>query len=156
MEETLAYWQQFVVIYDLIRSVGFTGIKYLLGAIFIFGIVRSIYKYAGGHSIGKATHSVWAFRFFDWMAVTFFATTTEFLDDNGNSSGDRKVIPVGFNLLGILLDILVIGIIISLSILIWPAVLFASLTFVPLQLCRNRNLRKRKFIAELKGEEVIS
>ncbi len=156
MEETLTYWQQFVVIYDLIKLIGFIGIQYLLGAIFIFGILRSIYKYAGGHSIGKPTHSVWTFRFFDWVAVTFFATTTEFLDNDGNSSDPFKIIPVGFNLLGILLDILCIGVIISLSILVWPFVVFASLTFVPLQLCRNRNLRKRKFIAELKGEELTS
>jgi len=145
------YWQQFTVIYDLIKSIGFTGIQYLLGAIFIFGVLRSIYKYAGGHPVGRPSHSVWSFRFFDWLAVTAgWAPTTEFTNEHGSYD------PIGFNLLGILIDILVIGIIISLSILIWPAVVFALLTFVPLQLCRNHNLRKRKFIAELKGEEVIS
>jgi len=151
MENTMtdlmtSYWDQFETIYDLVRITGFGYLKYLLSAIFIFGILRVIYKYAAGDSIGKPTHSAWILRFIDWcMIKAGRSSETEFLDD------ELKPIPFGFNLLGILFDAGITGVLFVISLLIWPVILLVTITFGPLQWCRNRNIRKKEFIAKLKG-----
>lgn len=144
-----SYWEQFVTIYALGKTFGIVAVPCLLGAIFIFHILRFIYKYAAGDSIGKPTHSAWTLRFLDWLMVKAeWSNKTEFLDD------ELKPIPVGFNLLGIPFDVVITGIIFGISLLIWPGILLIAITFGPLQWCRNRNMRKKEFIAKLKGTEV--
>lgn len=138
------YWEQFVTIYILGKTLGITYVAYLLVAIFIFDILRSIYKYAAGDSVGKPTHSSLILRFFDWL-IAKTGEESDFLDDS------HKPIPIGFNLLGIPFDVGITGLILGLSLLIWPVVLLVIITFGPLQLCRNRNMRKREFVAKLKG-----
>lgn len=140
------YWEQFVTIHALGKTLGIIYVAYLVGAIAILGILRSIHKYAAGDSIGKPTHSAWTLRFIDWrMVKAGWSSRSDFLDDN------LDPIPVGFNLLGLLLDVGIIGAILGLSLLIWPVILLVAITFGPLQWCRNRNIRKKEFIDKLKG-----
>lgn len=142
----ISCWEQFVTIYILGKTLGLTSIKYFLSGIFIFGILRSIYRYAAGDSIGKLTHSAWILRFLDWLLVKIeWTNKTEFLDDN------LEPIPVGFNLLGIPLDAGITGVFLGILLFIWPGMLLVIITFVPLQLCRDRNIRKKEFVAKLKG-----
>lgn len=139
-------WGQFVTIYALGKTVGIVGGPYLLCAIIIFDILRFIYKYAAGDSIGKPTHSAWILRFLDWFFLKAgWDTKTEFLDD------ESEPIPFGFNLLGMLFNIGITGIILTVLLLIWPGILLIAITFGPLQWCRNRNMRKKEFVARLRG-----
>lgn len=142
-------WEQFVAIYILGETFGIASVKYLIVAILIFGILRSIHKYAAGDSIGLPAHSAWILRCVDWFMIKIgWAVETNFLDNN------LKLIPVGFNLLGILIDASITGAFFLLLLFIWPGILLITITFVPLQGCRNRNIRKKKFIAKLKGIET--
>ena len=142
-------WEQFVTIYALGKTFGIVGGPYLLCAIVIFDILRFIYKYAAGDSIGQPTHSSWILRFLDWLFLKAeWQNETEFLDDR------REPIPVGFNLLGMPFNIGITGIILAALILIWPGILLIAITFGPLQWCRNRNMRKKEFVAKLKGTEA--
>ena len=144
-----SFWEQFVTIYALGKTFGIVGGPYLLCAIVIFDILRFIYKYAAGDSIGKPTHSAWILRFLDWFFVKAgWENETEFLDDK------LEPIPVGFNLLGMPFNIGITGIILFVLLLIWPGILLVVITFGPLQLCRNRNMRKKEFIEKLKGTEA--
>lgn len=143
------YWEQFVTIYTLGKTFGIIVVAYLAGAIFIFCMLRSIYKYASGDPIGKPTHSSWMLRFIDWNMVRVgWSSRSDFLDDN------LDPIPIGHNLLGIPFDVGIIGVILALSLLVWPFMLLITITFGPLQWCRNRNIRKKEFIAKLKGVEA--
>lgn len=151
------YLDQLDVIYNLITVIGLEYLQYLLGLIIILSILRAIYKYAAGDVIGKPTYSSWILRFGDWIMVKIgWSNKSEFLIEKfqGEKDNPNKQVPVGFNLLGILFDAGGTGIILGISLLIWPIVLFLAVTIGPLQWCRNRSIRKKVFMAKLKGEEV--
>lgn len=152
------YWEQFQILFVLIRTVGLGFIKYLLVSMVVFGILRTIYKYAAADSIGKPSDSSWALRIADWVImIKLCGLKSEFLREQRSANvmmnSDEKI-PVGFNPLGVALDVLITGIFCGILLFIWPIVLLIVITFGPVQWCRNRNMRKKEFMAKLKGEEV--
>ena len=124
-----------------------------------FGIVRSAYHYAKGNKIGQFNYSMFSLRLADKLFTAIGGQNeTQFQaqdgwDDNRNNRL-YKPIPIGSSLIGVILDAAAFTLISLILFLIWPAVAFISVTVGPLHICRVHNLRKKAFIANLKGEEV--
>lgn len=159
LETIILYRNEFGIIYNAVLSYGaLYTVTILTPSLLVFGIVRSAYNYAKGNEIKKPTHSMFVLRFIDKLLTLFGGQNeTMFRVQNGYDENRERVfvpIPIGSNFAGMVLDVAAFTVLLLMCFLIWPVVAFASVTFGPLHACRVRNLRKKEFIANLKGNET--
>lgn len=160
LETIIIYWNEFETIYDIVlKYSAWKTVSVFLPSLLMFGLVRCAYHYAKGNNIGKFYHSMFVLRLADkFLTLVGGQDITEFRRDAGWSDNGRKriyePIPIGSHLLGMILDCIVLTVISLILFLIWPVVAFISVTVGPLHICRVHNLRKKMFIANLKGEEA--
>ncbi len=158
LEAVIVYWNEFGVIYNTVLQYGgWKIITILTPSLLVFGMVRSGYHYAKGNKIGQFNHSMFILRFGDrLLTLVGGQDKTMFAKQAYDSSRDRVYIPIpmGSSFIGALLDTLIVTLLSLICFVIWPVILFVSVTVGPLHICRVHNLRKKAFIANLKGEEA--
>lgn len=152
MEETLTYWEHFQILHANIRGISWPIL--LNGAIglFVFSLLRSVFFYATAKKISDWYHS----SLFAWGVVVLyyktFATEQEILENERGESGRPSL--KGGHIMGGLIDTaawLMFG---TILIWLWPIIFIIVMLFGPIQMSRNHFMRKKIFIAKLKGEDL--
>lgn len=159
LETVTVYWNDFSTIYNTVLNYSaWKIVTVLTPSLLVFGIVRSAYHYAKGNKIGEFYSSMFILRLGDKLFTIFGGQEhTQFKTMAGYDNNQDRVyhlIPMGSNFIGMVLDAIAFTALSLILFVIWPGVLFISVTIGPLHICRVRSLRKKRFIANLKGEEV--
>ena len=160
LETITLYWNEFGIIYDTVLKYGaWKAVSVLAPSLFVFGIVRSAYLYAKGNEIGRLRDSMFALRLGDkLLTLVGLQNHTTFRDqvgwDDDRNHRIYETTPIGSSLVGMVLDVGACTLITLVSFLIWPLVAFLGVTIGPLHICRVHNIRKKTFIANLKGEKA--
>ena len=152
MEETLTYWQHFTILHANIRTVAWPILIDVAIGIFVFSILRVIFFYATAKKIDDWIHSsllIWCIAALYYKLV---ADESEILEDEQGKSGRPTL--KGGNAIGGWIDVLAWLILGTILIWAWPIVFTVVILFGPIQLSRNHFMRKKLFIARLKGEEL--
>jgi hypothetical protein len=159
LETVTTYWNEFATIYEVVlKYSSWKIITVVAPSLFTLGLIRTSYCYAKGHSIGAPNHSMFSLRIVDYLFTALdWQSESNFKEKLGYDSEKREHIygisEIGSNLLGTIFDVGVFTIVLLLIFLVWPIAAFVSATVGPLHACRVYNLRKKAFIASLKGEE---
>jgi len=160
LETITTYWNEFATIYSVVLGYGaWNTVTILTPTLLTLGIIRCAYHYAKGDEIRQLNHGMFVLRLGDklvcllgWQENTEFRVHDGWAD--GRSQRTYKPIPIGSSFIGMILDVGAFTLISLVVFLIWPAVAFISVTLGPLHICRVHSLRKKAFIANLKGKEV--
>jgi len=158
LEMATVYWNEFGTTYEVVFRYGAWKIlTVVLPILLSIGIVRSAYCYAKGTEIGQFNHSMFSLRLGDKI-LTLFGGQDETMfkrcDGWNEDRSDRiyTLIPIGSNLIGVIIDVAILGLALALVFLVWPIAALISVTVGPLKICRVHNLRKKAFINKLKGK----
>jgi len=157
LETVTLYWNDFGTVYTAVLNYSaWKIITVLTPALATIGMSRSAYHYAKGHEIGDFNHGMFVLRLADRLLTliggqeeTMFRVKTGYDDDRNIQYAP---IPMGSSFIGVILDVIAFTALSLILFVIWPAVAFISMTVGPLHICRVHNLRKKAFIASLKGE----
>lgn len=160
LETVTLYWNEFGIIYNTVLSFGaWKIISILTPSLLVLGTIRSAYHYAKGNKIGQFHYSMFVLRLGDRLLTlvggqdkTMFKRQAGWDENRAHRLYD--LIPIGSSFVGMVLDVAAFTVLSLICFLIWPGVLFIFVTIGPLHICRVHNLRKKAFIAKLKGEEV--
>jgi len=152
MEDTLTHWQQFEIMHENIRAVSWPILLYVAAGMFWFSILRSVFFYATARKFEEWYHA--SIMLYGIVALYYktLATEEELLEDEQGKS-DRPTLKGG-NALGGWLDTAIWTILGAIFIWLWPIIIAVVILFGPIQMSRNRFMRKKIFIAKLKGEEL--
>lgn len=120
----------------------------------IFGVIRGIIKYATASPIGEWDRGSYICRGTEYLAYTYFETPKEQKKYKDYDENHKYIGVKGGHILGTVADLAITAAITSLLIWIWPFILTVTILFGPIQLCRNHFMKKKQFIANLKGEEL--
>jgi len=152
MEETLTYWQHFQIVHAGIRAVSWPILIYVTMGIFFFSILRSIFFYATARKFDEwynASLMAWG------LAALYYKTLAnenEILEDERGKSGRPTL--KGGHVLGGWADAVTWLVLGTIFIWLWPIIFIVAISFGPIQMSRNHFMRKKIFIAKLKGEEL--
>ena len=148
----LASWQEFVPFYHNVRQTFwpffFTGI----GVIFTYGFLRMCFFYATARTISGWMDGSFLVYNVQKLYIKYLATDNERRKFEAGS--EDQVFLNGGNLLGSFADILGWAIIGLIIIIMWPIIFSVLILFTPIKLTRNHFMRKKLFVAKLKGEEI--
>lgn len=151
MIEILTDWDTFAQMYTNLRPM-LWSIYFTVGlGIFVFGLLRFIIKYATASKIGRWEDSSYGVALLERFYFRFVADKQE--KEKDRKSGTRVTTKDG-HMSGTVFDLAAWGITGLISIWAWPAIIIFSITFLPIQLCRNYFMKKKVFIANLKGKEL--
>ncbi len=152
MEETLTYWQNFAILHENVRAVSWSILIYVAIGIFCFSILRGVFFYATArkfHEWYEASVLTWGIAA---LYYKLLAAESEILEDERGESGRPTV--KGGNILGGWIDAVAWLVLGTILIWAWPVVFTIVILFGPIQISRNHFMRKKLFIARLKGEEL--
>lgn len=153
MEEILIiYWDQFVVMYTNIRFAFYPIYFKIIGTILIFGAFRFIWFYATAKKIDEWHNASIMARCVQSFYYKFAADKKEKKKDK--KDGHPRCTMRGGHFLGSVADAVTWAVLGLALIWAWPAIITVLAVFGPIQLCRNNFMRKKMFIAKLKGEEL--
>lgn len=151
MEETLTNWDMFAQLYTNIRPMlWFIYFNIGLG-ISVFGLFRFILKYATASKIGRWEDSSYGLYLMDKFYLRFLADSQEKEKDREE---DERLTTKSGHIGGTFFDLMTWAVAGLILIWAWPGIVVFSITFLPIQLCRNHFMKKKIFIANLKGKEV--
>ena len=118
--------------------------------IFFFSILRSIFFYATARKFGEwqdASLLIWSLE----SLFIYFIPDERENYENGNLN---RVTLGGGHIVGGLIDTAAWLILGSILIWLWPIIFTIVMLFGPIQMSHNHFMRKKIFIAKLKGEEL--
>lgn len=148
-----AYLVDFNIFYVDLRLASWPILVKGMGIFVIFSILRIIVKYATASPIGNMENGSYLIRSIEY--IMYMTKTPEEQKTYKHYDKNHKYIGIkGGHLGGAALDLASMGIILSILIWIWPLVAVIAILFGPIQVCRNHFMKKKKFIANLKGEEL--
>lgn len=153
MEEMLTvYWEQFVIFLTSFRLAFWPIYFKIIGGILIFSALRFIWFYATARKIDEWHHASIMVRGVQALYFKFVADEKERKKDK--KDGYPRSTMRGGHFLGGLADALTWTILGFVLIWAWPAAIALFVVFGPIQLSHNYCLKKKTFIANLKGEEL--
>lgn len=150
MEETLTYWQYFEIFHASVRAIFWPILIYMALGMFVFSILRFVFFYATARKLEEWQDSSLFIWGIEGMFIYFFPDERE----NYENGALNRATLTGGHILGGFLDVAVWAILVAVLIWLWPIVFIAAILFGPIQISRNHFMRKKIFIARLKGEEV--
>lgn len=157
MEETTvlqAYLTDFGMLYMSMRAMFWPVLVKGLGVFAVFGVIRLIFKYATASPIGPWDRSTYIVRAMEYIMYTYFESPKAQKKYKEYDENHKYIGIKGGHLGGTVIDMAIIGIVLFVVIWIWPLIIVMIVLFGPIQLCRNHFMKKKKFIANLKGKEL--
>jgi len=152
MEETLTYWQHFQIFHASVRGISWSILINVSLGLFFLSILRSVFFYATARKFDEWYDS----SLMAWSVAALYykilADEKELLEDERGESGRPSL--KGGHILGGWIDAVTWLILGTIFIWLWPIILTVAILFGPIQLSRNHFMRKKIFIAKLKGEEL--
>jgi len=152
MEETLTNWDQFFIFHESVRAMSWPILIKVAIVISVFSILRSVFFYATARKFEEFQDASIFVLSVDKFYYVFFATEEE-LEKDRLGQADR-ITGKGGHVLGGFLDAAVWAILGTVLIWLWPIIFAVAILFGPIQISRNHFMRKKIFIAKLKGEEL--
>lgn len=157
MEETTVlqiYIADFGIFYTNLRHAFWPILIHGILGFIVFGLFRIVWKYATASIIGKWDRGSYVIRGTERIIYKYFESPKEqekynWYDENHKYTGIK-----GGHLYGTAFDIATISITSVVLIWTWPLIIVIFILFGPVQLCRNHFMKKKVFIANLKGKKV--
>lgn len=150
MEETLTYWQHFEIFHATVRGISWPILVNVAIGLFCFAILRHLFFYATARKIDEWQNS----SVFIWGIEGLFIYFIPDESENYENGKLTRVTVRGGQVVGGWVDAAAWTILGTILIWLWPIIFTIVILFGPIQMSRNHFMRKKLFVARLKGEEL--